>query len=101
MQMALAAAFEAGFTSDRLIALRPPVSVALERSLWQQWGITKVIAKCSGRAGGELTKRSVAAELRIPLWLIQRPSLVYPKQTDSVAVAIRFAQQISASSSLG
>ncbi|MEB3160154.1 MAG: precorrin-6A reductase, partial [Synechocystis sp.] len=35
----LQTAIAAGFTPDRLIALRPPISEALERALWQQWRI--------------------------------------------------------------
>jgi len=91
--VALEAALEAGFTSDRLIALRPPLSLELERSLWQQWGITQVVAKCSGQAGGERTKRAVAAELGVRLWLIQRPLVDYPEQTDCIEVAIAFARR--------
>lgn len=91
-QTALDAALAAGFTSDRLIALRPPISTDLERALWQQWGITKVIAKCSGKAGGENIKRAIAAELGVQLCLIQRPAVNYPAQTSKVAEAIAFAQ---------
>lgn len=90
--VALEAALAAGFTSDRLIALRPPVSSALEQALWQQWNITQVIAKCSGQAGGETTKRKTAAALDIPLWLIQRPAVDYPSQTGDIEQAIAFAQ---------
>lgn len=97
-QTALAAALAAGFTSDRLIALRPPISRDLERALWQQWGITKVIAKCSGQAGGETVKRAIAAELGIQLCLIQRPAVDYPAQTSDVEAAIAFAQQALAHS---
>ncbi len=97
-QTALDAALAAGFTSDRLIALRPPISPELERSLWQQWGITKVIAKCSGKAGGENIKRAIAAELGVQLCLIQRPAVDYPAQTSEVAEAIAFAQQAFAQS---
>jgi precorrin-6A/cobalt-precorrin-6A reductase len=91
---ALNAALEAGFTADRLIALRPPVSAALERSLWQQWQITMVVAKASGVAGGEDVKRAVAAELGIPLVLIDRPSIIYPRQTSEVAEAIEFCKKM-------
>lgn len=35
----LEAALPAGFTPDRLIAIRPPISLELERALWQQWQI--------------------------------------------------------------
>lgn len=97
-QIALAAALAAGFTSDRLIALRPPISRDLERALWQQWGITKVIAKCSGQAGGEIVKRAIATELGIQLCLIQRPAVDYPAQTSDVEAAIAFAQQALAHS---
>ena len=90
--VALEAALAAGFTSDRLIALRPPVSPALEQALWKQWNITQVIAKCSGKAGGETTKRETAAALDIPLWLIQRPMVDYPCQTNEMEQAIAFAQ---------
>jgi precorrin-6A/cobalt-precorrin-6A reductase len=75
---ALAAALEAGFTPDRLIALRPPIGPELERALWRQWQITRVITKASGVAGGEATKGRVAGELGIPLVVINRPTLNYP-----------------------
>jgi precorrin-6A/cobalt-precorrin-6A reductase len=50
---ALDGALAAGFTPERLIALRPPISAELETALWQQWQITQVITKASGPAGGE------------------------------------------------
>ncbi|MEB3273673.1 MAG: cobalt-precorrin-6A reductase [Prochlorothrix sp.] len=87
-EIALKTALESGFQPDRLIALRPPVSLALEMALWQQWQISVVIAKESGQAGGEDVKRQVAAQLGVPLWLLQRPTVVYPAVTGDVAVAI-------------
>lgn len=89
---ALRAALAAGFTSDRLIALRPPVSADLERALWQQWQISMVITKASGTAGGEAVKRHLAAELGIPLIVIARPAIPYPHQTPDCAAAIAFCQ---------
>ncbi len=82
--VALAAALAAGFTPDRLIALRPPVTAALELALWQQWTITTVITKASGQAGGEGVKRAVAQELGIPLVIISRPRLEYPAVSHSL-----------------
>lgn len=90
---ALEAAFAAGFTPDRLIALRPPISLDLERSLWQHWKISMVVTKASGSAGGETVKRQLAANLRVTLVVIDRPSLSYPQQTSDVEVAIEFCQQ--------
>ncbi|MBD0336621.1 MAG: cobalt-precorrin-6A reductase [Cyanobacteria bacterium Co-bin13] len=93
---ALNGALAAGFTPDRLIALRPPVSEALERALWQQWQVTCVVTKASGAAGGEAIKRQVAQALGVPLVVLQRPKISYPQQTDSVAIALDFCRQIGA-----
>lgn len=89
---ALAAALAAGFTPDRLIALRPPISAELERALWQQWQISLVITKASGAPGGEDTKQGVAAELGIKLVTIARPVITYPQQTSDFATALEFCQ---------
>lgn len=87
---ALEAALKAGFTSDRLIAIRPPISIELERSLWQQWQISMVVTKASGEAGGEDIKRVLAAELGISLIIIQRPPVKYPQQTSNIAEVLDF-----------
>jgi precorrin-6A/cobalt-precorrin-6A reductase len=76
--IALDAALQAGFTPERLIALRPPISRDLEKALWQQWRITRVITKASGAPGGEDTKRAIAEQLGIPLFVLNRPQLDYP-----------------------
>nr|WP_199305956.1 cobalt-precorrin-6A reductase [Pseudanabaena sp. FACHB-2040] len=91
---ALNGALAAGFTPDRLIALRPPVSEALERALWQQWQITCVVTKASGAAGGEAIKRQVAQSLGVPLVVLQRPPISYPQQTQSLAIALEFCRQL-------
>jgi precorrin-6A/cobalt-precorrin-6A reductase len=87
---ALEAALAEGFSSDRLIALRPPVSVDLEKALWQQWQISLVVTKASGTAGGEDIKRAVAAELGIGLIAIARPEVIYPQQTSELSRALEF-----------
>ncbi|MGP1382551.1 MAG: cobalt-precorrin-6A reductase [Thainema sp.] len=88
--VALNAALAAGFTSDHIIALRPPVTPALEQALWQQWQISMVVTKASGTAGGEDTKRQVAAQLGILLVTIERPAITYPNQTNDIEQAIQF-----------
>lgn len=86
---ALKIASESGFTSDRMIALRPPVSEALEIALWQQWQINLVITKASGKAGGEQIKRQVAQKLNIPLIIIDRPEIDYPQQTSDLTEVLK------------
>ncbi|WP_313949302.1 cobalt-precorrin-6A reductase [Leptolyngbya sp. FACHB-261] len=92
---ALQAALEAGFSSDRLIALRPPVPLALERALWQHWRIDLLVSKASGSAGGEDVKAALVAELGIDWCLVERPAVTYPQQTDCLAVALAFCAQQS------
>lgn len=91
----LEAAIEAGFSRDRIIALRPPVPFELEIALWRHWHISQVVTKASGVPGGELTKRKVAAKLGIPLIVIERPVIQYPQQTSDMAVALAFCQKYS------
>lgn len=89
----LEAALAAGFGSDRIIALRPPVTAELEKALWRHWDISLVVTKASGTAGGEDVKQAVAAELGIPLIVIARPTVEYPQQTSDLSVALEFCQR--------
>ncbi|NET03957.1 MAG: cobalt-precorrin-6A reductase [Symploca sp. SIO2B6] len=88
----LEVATAAGFSSNQLIALRPPITAELERALWHQWNISMVVTKASGVAGGEDVKRVVAAELGIPLIVIARPVIDYPQKTSDLSVALEFCQ---------
>ena len=85
-------AIASGFTSDRLIAIRPPISMGTETALWQQWDISLVVTKASGQAGGEDIKRQVAATLGIPLIIISRPSMTYPQQTFDLGDVLPFCE---------
>ncbi|MGC1307709.1 MAG: cobalt-precorrin-6A reductase [Phormidesmis sp.] len=87
---AIAGAQAAGFSPTEIIALRPPISAALETALCQQWEISCVVAKASGSPGGEATKRQVAKSLDINLILIKRPPITYSNQTGSMDKAIDF-----------
>ncbi|GET36525.1 precorrin-6x reductase [Microseira wollei NIES-4236] len=91
--VSIEAALAAGFTPDRIIALRPPISADLETALWRQWEISMVVTKASGAPGGEDVKRKVAAELGVPLIIIDRPFIDYPQQTGDLSTAIAFCQQ--------
>lgn len=89
----LEVALSAGFTPERMIALRPPVSAELEKALWRQWQISLVVTKASGQAGGEDVKRTVAAELGILLIVIARPRVAYPQQTSDLSKVLAFCRQ--------
>jgi precorrin-6A/cobalt-precorrin-6A reductase len=87
---ALEAALAAGFTNDRILALRPPVSLELEQALWQQWQISLVVTKASGIAGGEDIKHRAAMELGVKLIVVDRPQITYPQQTHDLQAALEF-----------
>jgi precorrin-6A/cobalt-precorrin-6A reductase len=93
----LETAIASGFSPERIIALRPPITAELEKALWQQWAISLVVTKASGVAGGEDIKRMVAAELGIPLIVIDRPAIDYPQQTSELSVALEFCKRYLAS----
>jgi precorrin-6A/cobalt-precorrin-6A reductase len=88
----LQTAYNSGFTSDRIMALRPPLTAELEMALWRQWDISTVVTKASGKAGGEDIKQQVAAQLKIPLIIIARPQILYPQQTDSINKLVDFCR---------
>ncbi|MEM6714054.1 MAG: cobalt-precorrin-6A reductase [Cyanobacteria bacterium P01_C01_bin.147] len=89
--MALKTALQAGFTPDRLIALRPPISAELETALWRQWQITQIVTKASGTPGGQDQKQALAATEGVRLLQIMRPKITYPNQTDDLDTALQFA----------
>lgn len=93
--IALETALNSGFTPDRIIAIRPPISEALETALWQQWNISLVVTKSSGTAGGEDLKIKVAKNLGIPLIILERPAINYPQKTDCLEEVIHFCQKYS------
>ncbi|MGB3292939.1 MAG: cobalt-precorrin-6A reductase [Phormidesmis sp.] len=90
---AISGALSAGFSPQEIIALRPPITPALEKALWQQWNLSRVVAKASGKPGGEAVKRQVAAELGVGLILIQRPPIRYLRQTASIREVVRFCTE--------
>jgi precorrin-6A/cobalt-precorrin-6A reductase len=87
------AALAAGFTQDKLFAMRPPIPINLERELWRHWQISMVVTKASGAPGGENIKRQLAAELGVTLVIIEPPIMNYPQVTSDLEEAIAFCQQ--------
>lgn len=94
--LALETALAAGFSSGRLLAMRPPIPLELERALWQHWQISVVVTKASGQPGGEAIKRQLAQGLGVTLITIARPLVAYPQQTSDLATALAFCEQVLA-----
>ncbi len=85
--------FEAGFSPENIIAIRPPVTEEFERALWQMWNIDTVVTKASGSEGGEDIKYKVAQELGVKLIIIQRPEIEYPQQTSNIKTVCNWVAQ--------
>lgn len=68
-----------GISRDRILAMQGPFSEAFNQALWRDQGIDCVVTKDSGEAGGFSAKARAAAALGIPLLVIRRPKLAYPR----------------------
>lgn len=93
-ESAKAQAIQAGFPGERLLPLRPPVTLEQERQLWQHLQVDTVITKASGVAGGIAVKQAIARELGTSLIVIARPPIQYPRQTADVDEVRAFCRSI-------
>lgn len=90
----LARAIALGIPRERILAMQGPFPAEFNRALWRSQGIECVVTKDSGEAGGYGEKQSAAADLGIPLLVIRRPHVDYPRQVASVEEAVRAAAEL-------
>ena len=89
----VAQAIALGFDRSEVIGQRLPVDPAQERADWQNRAIEVVVTKAAGAAGGLDLKQALARELGVQLLVIDRPSIVYPAQTDQIDEVVAFAHR--------
>jgi precorrin-3B C17-methyltransferase len=70
-----------GLPRSHICAMQGPFSTAFNQALWQDWRIDCVISKQSGDAGGYAAKLEAAHILRIPVIVVDRPTIDYPRIT--------------------
>jgi precorrin-3B C17-methyltransferase len=70
---------ELGIPRERICAMQGPFSQEFNEVLWRAWKIDCVVTKDSGAAGGYAEKLQAAASLNIPLVVIARPPVEYPR----------------------
>lgn len=68
-----------GLDAGHIVALQGPFSKELNLELFKRYGAEVIITKNSGTIGGTDTKLAAAKELGLPLVLIDRPQLDYPR----------------------
>ncbi|MGG0892306.1 precorrin-6A reductase [Cytobacillus horneckiae] len=66
-----------GIKQKNIIAIQGPFSESLNKSLCEQYEVTLMITKESGKAGAVDEKMTAALQLGIPVILIKRPALLY------------------------
>ena len=82
-----------GLDAGHIVALQGPFSQELNRELFRKYGAEVIITKNSGTIGGTDTKFAAAAELNLPIVLIDRPKLNYPCITHDYAEVLAFVRQ--------
>ncbi len=71
--VSLQQAFDAGFTRDKVLCLRPPFSQGFNRALFVEYRADVLVTKASGREGGVVEKVLAARDLGIQVVMIRRP----------------------------
>ena len=83
-----------GFTPDRLVALQGPFSKELNKELFLRYQAEVIVTKNSGTMGGTDTKLQAAAELGLPLVVIDRPPMEYDCLCDTFDGVERKLQEL-------
>lgn len=68
-----------GVSPKNIIALQGPFSLSLNKAMLADFRIDCLVTKSSGKEGGYAEKVNAANEMGIPVVVIQRPRLDYPK----------------------
>lgn len=66
-----------GFSLSDIVALQGPFSHQLNSIMFKDYGAEVIVMKNSGQIGGSDTKLSAAAELNLPVIIINRPTVSY------------------------
>lgn len=67
------------FRPGNLIGMQGPCSREMNRAILKDYEISVLVTKASGRTGGLPAKIEAARELNIPVVLIERPEIDYPR----------------------
>jgi precorrin-6A/cobalt-precorrin-6A reductase len=87
--LSLDQALGAGFTSDRILCLRPPFSREFNRAILQEYQIEVLVTKASGKEGGVEEKVLAAGDLGIEVVMICRPQEPNLQSVHSVEEAVK------------
>ena len=86
-------ALSLGVPRAHLCAMQGPFSKECNESLWRSWKIDCVVTKDSGDAGGFTAKADAASALEIPLIVVERPQMQYPRVAHDFATIASFLEK--------
>lgn len=86
-----------GISRKNIIAVQGPFSREFNRVMFQEYEADVVISKASGKIGGLQSKLEAAADLKLPVIVIQRPELPYPKLFNKLTELLAYHKQLKIS----
>lgn len=86
---------ELGIPYSHICAMQGPFDPALNESLWRTWQIDCVISKESGDAGGFRSKLTAAKRMGLPLIVVRRPEMNYPRQSADFDAVLAFVEGLA------
>jgi precorrin-3B C17-methyltransferase len=81
-------ALASGIAQSRLCAMQGPFTKAVNEALWRQWQIDCLVTKDSGAAGGADEKLQAAEAMGIPVIVVERPHVDYPRVFSSQSAVL-------------
>ena len=91
--LSLEQALAQGFTSEKVLCLRPPFSTEFNKALFREYGIEVLVTKASGCAGGVVEKVTAARELGIQVLMVRRPDVPNLGAVSSLQDAVSLCQR--------
>ncbi len=92
---AIARVEELGVAPENIIAMYPRFNSELEAALLRAYRAEVLVAKESGREGGTAEKVKAAMELGIPVVMLRRPELSYPRVCRSTEAVVQEVKKLS------
>lgn len=86
-----------GLTPAQIIAMQGPFSRELNRAMYEKYKANVIVTKNSGTIGGTDAKFQAAADLELPVVVIDRPVLDYPNLAHTFEEVKEFVDSISES----
>lgn len=82
-----------GLNPSNIIAMQGPFSEELNRALFTQYNTGVLLTKDSGSIGGVEEKIQAAIKLEIPIIMVERPEMNYPRIIDRVEDIVPLVQE--------